>query len=74
MSATEIFGPEARLEQEARDGFDEYAARRPDEMHVHLLRDEDIPVKQEVVMQRARRHETTRDPQPAGNPGQPVQV
>ncbi|KAH8878672.1 hypothetical protein GQ53DRAFT_81806 [Thozetella sp. PMI_491] len=58
-----MFGPEARLQQEARDGFEEDAARRPHEMHVHLLGDEDLPAQQALVMQRAWRHGLARDPQ-----------
>jgi hypothetical protein len=43
-------------------------------MHVHLLRDEDLPADHELVVQRARRHGPTRDPQPAVDAGQPAQV
>jgi hypothetical protein len=37
----EIFRPEARLEQEARDGLQEDPTRRLDEMHAHPLRGQD---------------------------------
>ncbi|KAK7582899.1 hypothetical protein V3481_012195 [Fusarium oxysporum f. sp. vasinfectum] len=73
-SATEILDPEARLKQEAWDGFNEDTACCPDEMHIHLLRDEDLPAKQELVVQRTRRREPSRNPQPAADVVQPVHI
>lgn len=74
LSAGEVLFPEARLEQEAGDRFEEYSAHRPDEMHVHLLRDDDVSVDQQLAVQRTRRHAPTRNLQPAVNTGQPAQV
>lgn len=30
--------------------FEEYSARRPDEMHVHLLRDDDVSVDHQLAV------------------------
>lgn len=50
-----MLGPELRLEQE-------YSTFCPDKVHVHLLRDEDLPIEQGLVVQRTGRHGPTRDP------------
>jgi hypothetical protein len=65
--AGEIIDPQARLQQEAWDRFEEDPARRPDKMHVHLLGDKDLPIEQELVVQWTGRHGPTHDPQPAEN-------
>ena len=64
-AAAEMRRPEVRLEQVARDGLEEHAACRPDEVQVRLLGDKDLPVEQELVVQRTGRHGPPRDPQPA---------
>jgi hypothetical protein len=71
---SEVLGPETRLQQEARNRLKEDAARRLDEVHVHLLGNEDVPRQQELVVQRPRRHRPARNPQPGENIVKPVQV
>lgn len=73
-SAREIFRPELRLKQEARDGLEEHPACCPDEMHIHTLRDDDLPTENELVVQRTRRQKPPRDSELAVNAGQPLQV
>ncbi|KAH7113409.1 hypothetical protein EDB81DRAFT_862574 [Dactylonectria macrodidyma] len=73
-SAREIFRPELRLKQEARDGLEEHPACCRDEMYIHTLRDDDLPTENELVVQRTQRHRPPRDPEPAVNAGQPLRV
>ncbi|KGQ02381.1 hypothetical protein BBAD15_g12410 [Beauveria bassiana D1-5] len=42
ICTNEIDSPEARLQEESWYWLEEHAPRCPDQMHVHLLRDEDI--------------------------------
>lgn len=74
LLAAHIFLPELWLKQESWDGLEEYPARCPHEMHVHPLRDQDVPAEKKLMVQRARRHGPTREPQQAVNARQPVQV
>lgn len=50
LYASEVLSPELWLQQEARNRLEEDAARRPDEMHIHLLRDKYISRQQELVV------------------------
>lgn len=72
MCATEIFGPKRRLKKEAWDRLEEHPAGRPDEMHVHPLRDKDLPADQELVVQRSWRQGQTGNPEPAMAAGEPL--
>jgi hypothetical protein len=73
-SAREILRPELRLKQEARDGLEKHPACCRDEMYIHTLHDDDLPTENELVVQRTRRHNPSRDPEPAVNADQPLQV
>jgi hypothetical protein len=62
LFAAQMFLPEAWLEQEPWYRFNKDPACHPDKMHVHLLCDKNIPTKQELMVERAGRHEPTRNP------------
>ncbi|KAM3426026.1 hypothetical protein NHJ13734_009719, partial [Beauveria thailandica] len=63
----------ARPQDEARDRLKEHPAGRPDEMHVHPLRDKDLATEQELVVQRTRRQRHP-DPEPAMDAVESLQV
>lgn len=58
----EIFGPKTWFKKKARDWFEKHPARCPHEVHIHLLRDEDISTEQELLVQRTGWHGPARDP------------
>ncbi len=74
FSTAEVSGPEGRLQEEAGDRLEEHPAGCPDEMHVHPLRDKDLPTQQELVVQCTRRQGHTGDPEPAADAGESPQV
>lgn len=55
-------GPEKRIQKKTRYWFEKDSAPQPYQMHIHALRDADISVEEELVVQRAGRHGPTRHP------------
>lgn len=49
-STREKAGPEAWLKQKARERFKENSTCCPDEVHIHLLCNEDLPLKEALVV------------------------
>ncbi|PMB64414.1 hypothetical protein BM221_009802 [Beauveria bassiana] len=74
FSPAEVLVPEGRAQEEAGDRLQEHPSGRPDEMHVHSLRDKYLPPQRELVVQSPRRQGQTSNPEPATDTGEPLQV
>jgi hypothetical protein len=51
FSADEIFFPKFGIEKKPREWLDEYTTSRPDEVHIQLLRDENLSTQQQLMVE-----------------------